>query len=123
MNLEYDFKFELAKSLNKCVEDLFASKQYISKSAIYEMEQIDSLLDSRTITQDKHKSMCGQIILSDKNYLKQILSNLSAYILHKNRKDFNEANYSMDEIIKENLKYDKMLIKVMLNIADILQEL
>ena len=119
MNLDYNFKLDLAKSLKNCFEKFYNSGQYYTKTSIQEMEQIDKLLNDKKITCDEHKKMCEDIKITDQKYIRELICLLSGYISFANRTDFNEANYDMDEIIKENTEYNKILNMVLRETAKI----
>ena len=121
MNLDYNFKLDIAKSLKNCLEKFYDSRQYYTKTSIQEMEQIDELLDDKKITCDEHKKMCEDIKITDQKYIRELICLLSGYISFANRKDFNEANYDMYEVIKENAEYNKILNMVIRETAKIVE--
>ena len=61
MDLDYNFKLDLANCLKNCLEKFYNSGQYYTKISIQGMEQIDKLLDDKKITYDEHKK-CVKIL-------------------------------------------------------------
>ena len=70
MDLYYDFKFELAKSLKKCIDDLFNSGQYFTKASLQKMENIDKTCKELGCKQEK----CETFKLPKENSIRNLIS-------------------------------------------------
>lgn len=119
----YDFRYELALCLNKCLTNLFNLNQYATKSSIKKMEHVDLLYCKKKISLKEHDIRCKAIKEQDRNQIQKIIDIIDLYIAYHNNDTLNAAYYSLEELQNMNHNYAEMFNKALKDVLQITKKI